>query len=353
MTGGHGAVRLVRLTDLEPESGWAWRGHLPPDCGIDEDIKISPCSLRLFEGGTPLGPAHCLHRDIRELGFGRYSWHLGGLWFSTSDNSDPRANGREYHALLSAPGPAASLLSLAEDAADLPDNAPESIRHRLLFQLAEFVYPGFTMPDLGRRIDRDEAFHAVMRRFFPLGGVAVDRRYALREIAQLVVDLDGDIAECGSYNGASAYVMCDVLRRRDAIRPVHLFDSFSGLSDPSPADGDQWRAGDLTIDLEETRANLVEFPFVRFHPGWIPQTFAAVEDRRFALVHVDVDLYAPTLDSIRFFWDRLVPRGILICDDYGFTTCPGATLALDEFFAGRAEPIVNLPSGGAMVIKKG
>jgi hypothetical protein len=53
-------------------------------------------SLRLYENGQPLGAAHSLHSDIRERGQGRYSHWNGHLWFSTSDSSDPRTNGRTY-----------------------------------------------------------------------------------------------------------------------------------------------------------------------------------------------------------------------------------------------------------------
>jgi hypothetical protein len=56
----------------------------------------SHSSLRLHENGQLLGAAHTLHSDIRERGQGRYSHWNGHLWFSTSDSSDPRANGRTY-----------------------------------------------------------------------------------------------------------------------------------------------------------------------------------------------------------------------------------------------------------------
>jgi hypothetical protein len=62
----------------------------------------SPSSLRLYENGQLLGPAHSPHSDIRERGQGRYSHWNGHLWFSTSDSSDPRANGRTYTVSTSA-----------------------------------------------------------------------------------------------------------------------------------------------------------------------------------------------------------------------------------------------------------
>lgn len=48
----------------------------------------------LYEDGKPLGPAHSVHADIANFGHGRFShWAKAGFIFSTSDNSDPRANG--------------------------------------------------------------------------------------------------------------------------------------------------------------------------------------------------------------------------------------------------------------------
>ncbi len=54
--------------------------------------------LKLFEDGRPLGPNRVLHTRIAELGKGRYSYWNRYLYFSSSDNSDPRTNGRVYSA---------------------------------------------------------------------------------------------------------------------------------------------------------------------------------------------------------------------------------------------------------------
>jgi hypothetical protein len=55
----------------------------------------------LYEDDHPLGPAHSSHTDIARLGGGRYShWKTQGMVFSSSDNSDPNANGRRYWSVL-------------------------------------------------------------------------------------------------------------------------------------------------------------------------------------------------------------------------------------------------------------
>jgi SAM-dependent methyltransferase len=58
--------------------------------------------IRLYEDGLQLGPAHAPQSDIRRFGAGRYSHWRGTLFFSSSDGSDPRVNGRRYE--VRAPG---------------------------------------------------------------------------------------------------------------------------------------------------------------------------------------------------------------------------------------------------------
>lgn len=70
------------------------------------DTLINPraSTLRLFEDGVEIGPAHSSHDEIRAIGMGRFShWSEGPvswLYMSTSDNSDPRFNGRRYTATI-------------------------------------------------------------------------------------------------------------------------------------------------------------------------------------------------------------------------------------------------------------
>lgn len=66
--------------------------HHQPD-GIDGS---SASQLILFEGEKLLGPAHSSHADVRHLGAGRLSHWGTALWFSSSDGTDPRTNGRHY-----------------------------------------------------------------------------------------------------------------------------------------------------------------------------------------------------------------------------------------------------------------
>jgi SAM-dependent methyltransferase len=88
---------LYRLDGFEAELGAAYVAALPPDIPPG-DAPDTPyvSGLELLEDGVRLGPAHALHAEIRAIGSGRFSHWGRVLYLSTSDNSDPRSNGREY-----------------------------------------------------------------------------------------------------------------------------------------------------------------------------------------------------------------------------------------------------------------
>src|SRR5215831_18838253 len=52
--------------------------------------------LHLLEDGHSLGPRHAPYQTIREVGRGAFLHWYGSLYFSSSDGTDPRTNGRRY-----------------------------------------------------------------------------------------------------------------------------------------------------------------------------------------------------------------------------------------------------------------
>jgi MoaA/NifB/PqqE/SkfB family radical SAM enzyme len=62
----------------------------------------------LFEDDRPLGEADSMHADIRQEGGGKYSYWGRFVYFSASDNSDARSNGRKYALKRTASSAAAS-----------------------------------------------------------------------------------------------------------------------------------------------------------------------------------------------------------------------------------------------------
>lgn len=81
--------------DMVQERKNCWTVSVP-DALSDGPDRAFKSRLRLYEDDTVLGPGHINHDEVRQLGRGRFSHWNGRLYFSSSDNSDPTANGKRY-----------------------------------------------------------------------------------------------------------------------------------------------------------------------------------------------------------------------------------------------------------------
>ncbi len=222
-----------------------------------------------------------------------------------------------------------------------------------LRMLAEFQFKDYRLTWPQMNWWYDQSFNAYLQQFGEKNGFNTHRKWMLWQLIRLVENVPGDTAECGVYKGASSWLICAAIRNHKQFKRVHhLFDSYEGLSEPSSIDGQHWSAGDLSFAEKQVLNTLGAFKrLIISHKGWIPERFDDVKNSFFSFVHVDVDLYQPTKDSIEFFYDRISPGGLFLCDDYGFTTCPGVTRAVDEYLSDKPEKMISLDAGGGFFIK--
>jgi hypothetical protein len=348
------ARALFDLGHFELVAGFCFITPLPPHAISDDIDHPRSSSLILLEDGVPIGSPHSLHAEIRERGNGLFSHWQGALLFSTSDNTDPRANGRLYQAFIQPPlGKSEAAEQAIETLRALPADFNSSDAYYTIERCLSLLDPAAILGDTWKSWWSNGEFLSDYSRLENCGHRrTAERKYTVYQLVRSLHHIAGDAAECGVYNGSTAYFIARAGRETGHERAIHLFDSFAGLSLPAPEDGDYWHKGDLSMALGVATANLAGFPSVRFYPGWIPDRFHEVADRHFAFVHVDTDLYEPTKASIEFFYPRLVPGGMLVCDDYGSAICPGARKAMDDYFAGTGENIIDLPTMQGIVIKR-
>ena len=194
------------------------------------------------------------------------------------------------------------------------------------------------------------------------------RYHALQQLIETVLNnnVPGDFAECGCWKGLSAYITCRMIRESSQVpREFHIFDSFEGgLSDKTAEDrGARSIAEDHEMDeknyfastMDQLEKALSGFDFYTLNKGWIPERFPAYEDRQFAFVNLDVDLYEPTRDSFDFFFPRLSSGGIIYCDDYNASFFPGAKKAIDECVlrhGGEVAMVFEIPLNAVFVLKR-
>ena len=175
------------------------------------------------------------------------------------------------------------------------------------------------------------------------------RGFMLWQYARLCASLAGDAAELGVYKGGSAMLIAAAYAQSG--KPVHLFDTFSGMPAPdSIKDHPSHQRGEFhKTSLEAVAEFLHGFPGVQFHAGVFPDSAASLRDCRFGFVHVDAVIFQSVHDACEFFYPRMVPGGVMLFDDYDSPNCPGAELAINSFFADRPERLVLLPSRQGLI----
>jgi len=179
---------------------------------------------------------------------------------------------------------------------------------------------------------------------------------AVREV--VVNRIAGVIVECGVWRGGSmmavALTLMEIRKRRD----LFLFDTFSGMPEPSKKDGqgahDQFLAeGDWCLaTLPEVRNNLrlTGYPERRIHyvVGPVEKTIPKAAPDSIALLRLDTDWYTSIRHELEYLFPRLSPGGILIIDDYFFW--PGCKTAVDEYFNGTVK--LETAPGQLVVVRK-
>lgn len=175
--------------------------------------------------------------------------------------------------------------------------------------------------------------------------------YALTTLLQQALLVEGDVWECGVYKGGTAAMMAALLKEKNSPKKLHLFDTFEGMPQTDAA-RDWHKAGDFgDTDVESVRKYVDAEEIAVIHKGFIPDTFAGLENSTIAFAHIDLDIYKSILDSLHFIWPRLSVGGVVVFDDYGYASCRGARLAVDEFFAQQKAFPLCLQTGQAIVFK--
>jgi hypothetical protein len=164
--------------------------------------------------------------------------------------------------------------------------------------------------------------------------------------------IGGDIVECGVWRGGSMMAVARTLvQLGDTSRELFLYDTYTGMTDPTDADADAhgrtaWRgmnrfgrddAGHskwCNASLEDVTANIAStgYPMAQCHfvVGPVEDTIPATLPGDVALLRLDTDWYESTRHELLHLFPLVVPNGVLVLDDYGHWQ--GARRAVDEYF---------------------
>ncbi|MBU5673883.1 TylF/MycF family methyltransferase [Paenibacillus brevis] len=180
----------------------------------------------------------------------------------------------------------------------------------------------------------------------------------LHECLETVINesIEGDFIETGVWRGGSCIFARGFLKANDITdRNIWVADSFEGLPKPEleryPQD-----AGDihhtynfLRVSLEEVQNNFKQYDLldnqVKFLKGWFKDTLPVAPIEKIAIARLDGDMYSSTMDGLVNLYDKVVPGGFIIIDDYGLENCKQA---VTDFRNSRqiTEPLITIDKYG-------
>jgi len=170
------------------------------------------------------------------------------------------------------------------------------------------------------------------------------------ELYKMITDLPGAVVECGVYKGVSLsrFLTFRQLCENADSRKIIAFDAFGKFPKHGDATDAQFIRHFENVGGDGLSSATIESMLA--HKGFrnvelvvgdicetVPQYCITHPELKIALLHIDVDVYAPTVAILENLFSRVVYGGLVVMDDYG--TIAGETRAVDEFLAKLSLPI--------------
>ena len=163
----------------------------------------------------------------------------------------------------------------------------------------------------------------------------------------------GSTAEVGVYRGDFA----KYINLLFSDRKLYLFDTFEGFPEiHAKLDAEKgFSSGEQDWSGTSVEAVILKMPYpnnVTIKKGIFPETAKGVNDR-FCFVSLDVDLYEPTKEGLKFFYPLLSPGGVIMVHDFNNFGYKGVREAVLEFCREKCISYVPIPDiGGTVIITK-
>jgi len=179
----------------------------------------------------------------------------------------------------------------------------------------------------------------------------IENCWTLENMLTNATNVEGDVVEAGVFQGGTALLLKKIMSRQGGSKLLYLFDSFEGMKEVNGSDNRHLLGDFNDTSLEQVKSVVGTEKFIVYRKGWIPETFDGLEEKLFCFVHIDLDLYQSILDCCEFVYPRLSRGGVIVFDDYGYASCPGALRAITEFFSDKPEKPLALQTGQALIYK--
>lgn len=174
------------------------------------------------------------------------------------------------------------------------------------------------------------------------------RRYVLCTAAFHAIHLDGDFVECGTLFGTGVKTVIDYFGREHFNKQFYAYDTF----DTNPVAGHGFEGQQVGL-YDQVCQRFAAYPGVHLVKGLLPESLHGQSPERIAFLHVDLNSAEFEIAVLDALFDRMVPGGILILDDYEWSgVYREQKMREDAWFSARRYRVMPLPTGQGLIIKR-
>ena len=178
-------------------------------------------------------------------------------------------------------------------------------------------------------------------------------------------NIDGDIIEIGVWKGGGVMIMLyKLLQLGVNDRHVHLYDTFSGMTEASELDVNPHGQSaknekyfndvkcECPYDITYNNIKSVGYPMdlIHFHIGDIRNVDTDSIPKKIAILRLDNDWYELYKFELPIFEPNVSTNGIITIDDYSYWS--GCKRAVDEFINDKDIQLNIIDNCGVFWIKK-
>lgn len=184
------------------------------------------------------------------------------------------------------------------------------------------------------------------------------RMYELYQLALQAAKLNGDFLEVGVWRGGSSAMIQSAIKNLDSKNRFYIADTFKGVVKAGSVYDTKYKGGehnDAKISDVKRLFKQIKLSEPKILVGIFPDEYKTLDIKKIVFVHCDVDAYESTKDIIEWCIPKMVKGGVIVLDDYGFSSCEGVTsyvnfIAQDLLLRKNFRFIYNL-NGHAILIK--
>ena len=168
-------------------------------------------------------------------------------------------------------------------------------------------------------------------------------------------NLEGDFVELGVFRGHTTLFCAELVGFRDWPKTWWLYDTFEGIPadqlDAGWAEKNAAAYGPEMFSFEEVRDRLAHIPNIRVIKGRVPEVLDQQLPEAISFLHMDMNNATAEIAALEKVFDRIVPGGVIVFDDYMWAAARTQYLAEKAWFAERGLVVLPLPTGQGVFMK--